>query len=106
MGEYSTNNREALPLARISSTRSSRKLESVGGLQKRLEPQQCLEKIVVAIVERSVNLAASGLVPDAVLEQEVPDFVTLREVCRRRERDKLLHRERTVLSALLARNEA
>ena len=52
------------------------------------EAQERLEEVVVAVVERRVDLAFPGLVSDAVLEEKVSDLPALRKVFRRREREE------------------
>ena len=63
------------------------------------EAQQRFEKIVVAVVERRIDLAAGRLVTDAVLEEPVADLVALGEVFGGREGEELLDRMSCVAAA-------
>ena len=70
------------------------------------EAQERLKEVVVAVVEGNVDLAAGRLVADAVLEKLVAVLAWLCEICIGAKRKELLHRERAVLSALLAVDES
>src|SRR5574344_1919901 len=69
------------------------------------EADESFEEVVVAVVERGVDLAAPGLGADAVLEEPVSDLVAFGEVFRRCEREELLDGKRTVVPALRTRNK-
>src|SRR5574344_134220 len=69
------------------------------------EADEGFEEVVVAVVERRVDLPANGLVSDAVLEEPVSDLVAFGEVFRRCEREELLDGKRTVVPALRTRNK-
>ena len=72
---------------------------------QRTEPQERLEEVVVAVVEGNVNFAVARLVPDAVLQQPAAVLARLCELVVGAAPGELMHRERAIPLAILARNE-